>query len=610
MSVFITLKISLRRTFFIVSLVLAHQVYSQVYLSETDSLENTFKSDKFNKEDELNLLLELLNTSDDPQKLLFYSNILIEKAAQLDSIHYLFNGHLQKGNAFRMTSDLSKALEEYLIARQIASQSKNELNLAISNITIGDVYSEIGSHTNSIAYYQDGIEMLRTIKSDSSYLATALINYGDEYYNVGEYDKALGLFYESSSICKKIGFKLGSAYNLGNIGMVFAMQNKPKLAEANILEAIQILETEGDYYPISDYLGFISDIYISANQPELALYYADRSLALARKYQLKDEESNANLQLSIIYEQLKDNQKSLYHLKKHIKFKDSLFVNLQKIAQSTTEIEVSKKQIELDLLEQKSKNAKVITYSFLGGFVLVSLLAFGLYRRNRFIHKTKLIIEKERDKSDKLLLNILPFETAKELKKNGKVEAKKFNSVTVLFTDFEGFTNKAEKSSPEKLVETVDLYFSEFDNIIKKYKLEKIKTIGDSYMCAGGLPEHTEQHAYAMAQAAIEMTAFVKKMKQVHQIGELRFDMRIGIHTGPIVAGVVGKDKFSYDIWGDTVNIASRMESTCEIGKINVSESTYQLIKDKFEFESRGQVEVKNRSAVRMYYLSSLDKFK
>jgi len=201
-------------------------------------------------------------------------------------------------------------------------------------------------------------------------------------------------------------------------------------------------------------------------------------------------------------------------------------------------------------------------------------------------------------------LNILPEETAEELKQNGKVQAKKFDSVTVLFTDFEGFTNFAENLSPEKLVESVDFYFSKFDEIMEKYDLEKIKTVGDSYMCAGGLPFPTEDHAQKMVQAGFEIAAFVKEAKKTNDKDQTRFDIRIGINTGPVVAGVVGTKKFSYDIWGDTVNIASRMESNSEPGKINISENTYELIKDTFDCEYRGKIKAKNRGMMKMYFVN------
>ncbi len=233
-------------------------------------------------------------------------------------------------------------------------------------------------------------------------------------------------------------------------------------------------------------------------------------------------------------------------------------------------------------------------------------MAFGLYRRYRFIRKTKEIIEKERDRSESLLLNILPVETAAELKKYGKVEAKKFDSVTVLFTDFKGFTHYAENLDPKELIERVGFYFSKFDDIMEKYGLEKIKTIGDAYMCAGGIPFPTKDHALKMVRASFEILEFVEETKKNATREQIHFDIRVGINTGAIVAGVVGTKKFSYDIWGDTVNVASRMESMSEPGKINISKSTYELVKSDFDCEYRGEIEAKNRGKVKMYFVNTL----
>jgi class 3 adenylate cyclase len=212
-------------------------------------------------------------------------------------------------------------------------------------------------------------------------------------------------------------------------------------------------------------------------------------------------------------------------------------------------------------------------------------------------------IQKEKKRSETLLLNILPFETAKELKLNGKVEAVKAEKVTVLFTDFVEFSTLAEKIEPEKLVQSIDFYFKKFDEIITNYGLEKIKTIGDSYMCAGGIPTPKEGHALSMVRAAKEMMALVENSKNNND-GLPHFEVRIGIHTGPVVAGIVGIKKWQYDIWGDTVNIASRMESASVPGKINISESTYNEIKNEFKCEYRGEIEVKNRGLLKMYFLT------
>jgi len=202
-----------------------------------------------------------------------------------------------------------------------------------------------------------------------------------------------------------------------------------------------------------------------------------------------------------------------------------------------------------------------------------------------------------------LLLNILPEETATELKDKGKVKAQRFESVSVMFTDFKGFTAYSDKLSPEELVDSIDFYYSRFDEIVEKHGLEKIKTVGDAYMCAGGLPDPDPNNAHKMIAAAIEIAEFVKESKKNDPDDMTRFDIRIGINTGPVVAGVVGKKKFAYDIWGDTVNIASRMESNSEPGKINVSEATYKLIKDQFMCSYRGEIEAKNKGMMKMYFV-------
>jgi len=222
------------------------------------------------------------------------------------------------------------------------------------------------------------------------------------------------------------------------------------------------------------------------------------------------------------------------------------------------------------------------------------------------VKETNLIIEKEKDRSEKLLHNILPEETALELKENGKVKAKKFESVSVLFTDFKGFTHFAKDLSPEELVNSVDFYFSKFDEIMEKYGMEKIKTIGDAYMCAGGLPFATEDHAVKMIMAAFEIAEFIEDAKKSLEKGITFFDIRIGINTGPIVAGVVGIHKFAYDIWGDTVNVASRMETLSTPGRINISENTYELVKEVFTCKYRGEIEVKNRGMMKMYFVNGI----
>ncbi len=213
----------------------------------------------------------------------------------------------------------------------------------------------------------------------------------------------------------------------------------------------------------------------------------------------------------------------------------------------------------------------------------------------------------EKKKSDKLLLNILPEETAEELKKYGHSKPKFFENVTVMFIDFAHFTQISEKLSPVELVEEIDFCFQAFDGIVQNNGLEKIKTIGDAYLCVGGLPTSSTDHAERCVKTAFEIQAFLMDYKSV-RVAEDKpfFEARIGIHTGPLVAGIVGSSKFAYDIWGDTVNTASRMESCGEVQKVNVSHNTFLFIPKitNYEFESRGKVAAKGKGDMEMYFVT------
>jgi ligand-binding sensor domain-containing protein/class 3 adenylate cyclase len=216
-------------------------------------------------------------------------------------------------------------------------------------------------------------------------------------------------------------------------------------------------------------------------------------------------------------------------------------------------------------------------------------------------------IEGQKVRIEDLLLNILPKEISEELKDKGKATARRHDAVTVMFTDMKGFTKAAEKMTPEELVSELDECFIKFDEIIGRYGIEKIKTIGDSYMCASGVPSSVPNHATRSVMAALEVREMMDSWRKEHEAnGKEPWILRIGLHSGPVVAGVVGKRKFAYDIWGDAVNTASRMESSGEPGEVNVSGATHALIKDHFVCEHRGQVEAKNKGKIDMYFVKRI----
>ena len=228
---------------------------------------------------------------------------------------------------------------------------------------------------------------------------------------------------------------------------------------------------------------------------------------------------------------------------------------------------------------------------------------FFVFHKTR---KAKVIIEKEKERSESLLLNILPAEIAEELKEKGRAEARDFENVSIIFTDFKGFTQASAKLEAKVLVGEINTCFEAFDAIMEKYGIEKIKTIGDAYMAAGGLPVPSDDSVKNTVLAAMELQAFIiARKKEMDTVGMPSFEMRVGVHTGPVVAGIVGVKKFQYDIWGDTVNTASRMESSGDVGKVNISEATYELLKDDsdFTFQSRGKIAAKGKGEMEMYFV-------
>ena len=216
-------------------------------------------------------------------------------------------------------------------------------------------------------------------------------------------------------------------------------------------------------------------------------------------------------------------------------------------------------------------------------------------------------ITKEKDKSEKLLQNILPYEVAEELKQKGKVDVKLISKASVLFTDFSGFTRIAGIMSPADLIAELNVCFTEFDHIISKYRIEKIKTIGDAYMCVGGVPAVNKSNAVDAVLAALEIRDFMnRRYREAVDAGGDYWKCRIGVHTGSLIAGIVGVKKFAYDIWGDTVNIASRMESCGEPGMVNISRQTYEAVKDFFDCSFRGGIEAKGKGCLAMYFVNKI----
>ena len=524
----------------------------------------------------------------------------------------------------------------------------------ISNLlsNLGAVYQSKADYTTALEYNIESLKYAE-LSGDTSRIATSLINIGTIYADDElTHDKAQETFEKVLVVSQHLNRAdiTGTTYN--NIGELLFSQSKPKEALPYFEKAYDEFESLG----ISNtpyVLNYISKIHEQLGDYDLALTYADRAYQVAESVDSKIEMSQAAITRGEIYKKQLNSEKSIQSYQEAEQIASLLETNNElsesyeglaqiyaqqgnyqraysyqlknnqvdeEIRSSENDEIINNLRFQLDL-EQKEKEIEILNrdnalkeaeiaqadtaqklFLALGAFLLT--IIGGITYLYRYSRKSNQLISEERNRVEKILLNILPKDTADELQQKGYVEAKRFDQTTVLFTDFKGFTVFSERLSAEEMVKSIDYYFSKFDEIIGRYNLEKIKTIGDAYMCAGGLPTKNSTNAKDAVLAGLEILSFVKTVSLTPPVGIQPLEVRIGINTGRTVAGIVGTKKFQYDIWGSTVNIASRMESACEIGKINISDNTYQLIKDDIACNYRGEIEVKNGLKLKMYYVS------
>ena len=511
--------------------------------------------------------------------------------------------HFNKG-------DDPKALEFYLESLKAAEQLGDKLRIATALTNIGAVYfNKPATHDKALNYYQRAMPISEEI-GDLDAIGISAVNLGEIYMNKKDYQSALSSFGKALKALEESGGN--ESYVLTNIAKVYAIEGDLDQAIKFHEDAIQNATRKNAKLQLAQSLTGLASTYQLFGKIELALETYLQAADIAVKTKLDVELKDCYSGLSESYAKLSDYENAFKYQALFTQIKDTLNSqeSEQRMANVQFQFDLEKKEAEIELLRKDNdlneatiRQANILrNFLFAAAGFLMIILA-GIYYQYWFAQKSNKVISAERNRSESILLNILPSETAEELKEKGFVEAKKFDMATVLFTDFKKFTEIAEFNSPEELVKSIDFYFTQFDEIISRHNLEKIKTIGDAYMCAGGLPVSNETNPKDAVRAAIEIADFVRSVKVDQPEGILHFDIRLGINTGPVVAGVVGTKKFQYDIWGATVNIAARMETSSSPGKVNISENTYQLIKDEFECEYRGEIEAKNGQEFKMYYV-------
>lgn len=373
-----------KKTYLIIGFFLTfYQTILGKELNRLDSLVLAYESASYNKRDELSLVKEIADLYNNPDKILWYSNILIKQAQEVDSIGYIYVGFTQRGAAYQLKSDYSKALESYFEAAKYAKKDYHKGTLYIS---IADVYSLMKNHTNAVKYYKMSIDILKH-ESDSILLATALYNLGDEYLKTEIPDSALQYTLEASMIANKIDYQIGQAYCLGNLGVIYLKKGKQVLAETYLNQSIALLEQMNEYKAICEFLLSIAEIHQKKNNLGVAIQYADKSLTLANQYGLKHEISQANLKLSELYEASGNTIKSFNYFKDHIAYRDSVtnLETVEKVADMRTNYEVSQKQKEVDLLYTRNK----LRVAERNGFIIASLLLASILILSIYFYKQR-----------------------------------------------------------------------------------------------------------------------------------------------------------------------------------------------------------------------------
>jgi len=591
-----------------------------------------------------------------PDSAYYYGQVQHDFAELHGRWKYMASALSMQGLSLNVSGKPAEAIIHLRKAFAIAEEHDDLRVMAAISGNMGNTFSDQGKHSAAIDQFTTCLEMADKA-GDQQTVAGAMINISNIYQSISDLSKAIDYLEDALLIFNKLGHKRGKASTLMSLAMVNKDQGNLRdgliqLDEASELvreidndhlrsqlfytygviflkkqeysKALEYLKScveisEKNHYQrflVAALLG-MSKTYEALGNYNEAIHWSQRAIDEAHPLGALGEQSNA---YEILYNAYKGQGKGELALSSHekmLELRDSL--NQEETSKKLQNMEfakqlfadslmIEKERLRVDLMhkeevQEKNKNRNIA----LGIGAIFLILAIAFFGRWRYVKRSNIIIAKEKDKSENLLLNILPNEIAKELKETGEAKSRKFDDVSILFTDFKGFTKASELMSATDLVSEINTCFKAFDEIVGRFGVEKIKTIGDAYMAAGGLPLSSEDSVRNTVLAALEMQTFIIQRKaELEALNLPAFEMRVGIHTGPVVAGIVGVKKFQYDIWGDTVNTASRMESSSEVGKVNISQTTFRKLEndDDFTFESRGKIEAKGKGEIEMYFVA------
>ena len=525
----------------------------------------------------LNLGVTHYNLRNYPQALRYF-----DRAAALESTDRAL---LARVNHFRALAHLERSdfYNAQLANTEAAKQARSAPDAALLSQTYrtaADIYQQLYEYEEAFDYYQRHLRIRDSLLLDARAAQQRLAD-SQVVLERTERDLRLQLVNNRLSKIAIAGLEL----ERNNLALA---QEKLELEAQRRAAELELLQKESSLRDAA-----LANQRLAAQQAQQQLELTQRQLALARR----DRE--------VMDLQQRDREQAAEIARRAAAEEDRL-----------REIEALERDRELDAMkiqQQESFRRSAILIGGLGVLLTLGLALGGLFARraNRRLQSQKAeieaknaLVEQEKEKSDRLLLNILPAATAAELRERGSATPRAYASASILFTDFVNFSSYAEQLAPEALIGELNACFIAFDQIVGRHGLEKIKTIGDAYMAAAGIPTEQPDHALRAVRAALDMQTFMeKRYARSLAEGQPFCRMRVGIHSGPLVAGVVGERKFAYDIWGDAVNLAARMEQNGAPGRVNVSATTHALVRDAFPGDFRGEIAVKNKGAVGMYFV-------
>jgi class 3 adenylate cyclase/lipopolysaccharide biosynthesis regulator YciM len=537
-------------------------------------------------------------------------NHSLEVFEQLQDKSGIANLQSNIGAIYKNQGNDPKALEYLFNSLRNSEQAGEAFRIASALINIGSVYQhKVSTYDKALEYYLRALPMSEKL-NDNDLIGTTTVNIGEIYLQRKNPDSALYYFMKAQSA---FSGTVDISYALNSLGTVYAqLKNYDKAKQYHQQAYDSAVFQESKLY-MAQALQNLADVYVETGDRKKAIETYLQAEALSK-------EINSSYGLKEIYTGLAETYTSLSQFDRANKYqtlllsiKDTIYNKETDVKLSNYEFnfEIEKKQGQITLLEKDKvlqevelKRQKLATNASIAGLALILIIAFIIYRN--YLNKIKVnkLLDSQNAQIEHLLLNILPAEVARELQEDGQATPRYYESVSVLFTDFKGFTMLAEKLTPQEVVAELNDCFTAFDEITEAHNLEKIKTIGDSYMCAGGIPVKDDNHPARIIKAAIEIQQYMLNRNENRRANGLpAWELRIGIHTGPVVAGVVGKNKYAYDIWGGTVNVASRMESNGEPGEINISADTYYQVNKYYDCRYRGKLYAKNVGEIDMYFV-------